>query len=180
MTMIDPLLQLTLAIPLALLFFLSARHKQADGPHFQAQLAAYEILPTALLPAMSRFLPIAELAVALGLSLPQTRGPAAVTAGGLLLCYAAAMAVNLARGRNNIDCGCGATPQALSGWLVARNIIIAGAAFVAALPVVARSLGASDVVLLVLLSALLSVAYAMVGQVTANHSVLRVWSRDLG
>ena len=180
MTMIDPLLQLTLAIPLALLFFLAARHKQADGLHFQAQLAAYELLPTALLPAASRLLPIAELAVALGLLLPQSRGPAALLAGGLLLGYAAAMAVNLRRGRNHIDCGCGAMPQVLSGWLVSRNMVIASAAFIAALPVATRSLGASDIVLLVLLSALLSVAYAMVGQLTANHSVLRAWSRDLG
>ena len=178
--MIDPLLQLSLAVPLALLFFLAARHKQADGPHFQAQLAAYEILPSAMLPAVSRLLPIGELAAALGLLLPQTRGAAAVLAGGLLLCYAAAMAVNLTRGRVHIDCGCGATPQPLSGWLVTRNIVIAGAAFTGALPATTRALGASDIVLLVLLSAVLAITYAMVGQLTANHSVLRTWSRDLG
>jgi hypothetical protein len=40
------------------------------------------------------------------------------------------MAVNLARGRRGLDCACGSRPQALSIWLVIRNIILAAAALV--------------------------------------------------
>ena len=66
----------------------------------------------------------------------------------LLLAYAAAMGINIARGRDHIDCGClgfGAA-QATLGWeLVLRNVALATFAFaVFALPLSARPLGAID------------------------------------
>ena len=41
----------------------------------------------------------------------------------LLVLYSAAIAINLLRGRRDIECGCGgaATHVPLSGWLLARN-----------------------------------------------------------
>jgi len=41
----------------------------------------------------------------------------------LLVLYSSAIAINLVRGRRDIECGCGgaATHVPLSGWLLARN-----------------------------------------------------------
>lgn len=178
--MTDPVLQLTLALPLALLFFLAARHKQSEALHFEAQLDAYEVVPAPLVRIAARLLPIAELAVAILLLLPATRSVAAIAAAALLVIYALAMGVNLLRGRTDIDCGCGAGPQPISGWLVARNFVLAGAALLVAAPTVVRPLGLLDVVLVVLFAPLLAATYAMLEQLIANHSVLRTWSRDLG
>ena len=59
----------------------------------------------------------------------------------LLLLFAAAMAVNLRRGRADIDCGCalGLLKERISWPLVARNLVLAAAAAVIA---VARADGA--------------------------------------
>ncbi len=178
--MIDPLLELTLAASLALLFFFAARHKRAEGAHFEAQLAAYEVLPTALVPASARLVPLAEFAIALALLVPVTRTAGAIAAAALLLAYAGAMGVNLLRGRSDIDCGCGAMPQPISGWLVGRNVALASAALAVCLPVAARPFGLADALLCLLLTALLAATYAMFEQLTANHGVLRHWSRHLG
>jgi hypothetical protein len=45
----------------------------------------------------------------------------------LLLAFAAAMAINLARGRSDIDCGCfiGVQKQRISWPLVVRNLVLA-------------------------------------------------------
>jgi hypothetical protein len=68
----------------------------------------------------------------------------------LLLVYAAAMAVNIVRGRTHIDCGClgFGTSRASLGWeLVARNMLLAAVALAAAaLPVAPRALGAIDAI----------------------------------
>jgi hypothetical protein len=60
----------------------------------------------------------------------------------LLVLYAIAMAINLARGRRHIDCGCAgpAARRSISGRLVARNVILATLALVALVPVVPRQL----------------------------------------
>jgi hypothetical protein len=178
--MTDPLLQLVLALPLALLFFLAAHHKLAEGAHFDAQLGAYRVLPEALLPVVARLLPITELAIAVLLILPVTRTAAAFAAAALVTVYALGMLINLLRGRTDIDCGCGAEPQEISYWLVLRNAILASAALLIAMPAVPRPLGVLDIALIALFAPLLAASYAMAGQLIANQSVLRHWSRDLG
>ena len=178
--MTDPLLQLVLALPLALLFALAAHHKLAEGAHFDAQLDAYRVMPEALLPLVARLLPILELAIAVLLLLPDTRTAAALGAASLVAVYALGMLLNLLRGRTDIDCGCGAEPQEISYWLVVRNAILAGAALLVAMPAAPRPLGALDIGVVVLFAPLLAASYAMAGQLIANHSVLRHWRRDFG
>ena len=69
-----------------------------------------------------------ELGAALGLLLPATRALAAATLMALLVLFAAAMAINLGRGRSDIDCGCfiGVQKQRISWALVVRNLVLAG------------------------------------------------------
>ena len=57
--------------------------------------------------AVAWLVPMLEVAVAIGLCLAGTRPFAAALAIVVLLTYAAAIAVNLGRGRRDLACGCG-------------------------------------------------------------------------
>ena len=91
-------------------------------------IANYRLLPAALVPPAAWLLPIVELLVAVAL-LTGSRLLAPAVAILLLLVFAAAMAINILRGRRNIDCGCGhAGLRQTLGWpMVARNLAMAAA-----------------------------------------------------
>ncbi len=85
-------------------------------------IANYRLLPRRLIVPAARLLPVVEVATGAALligvrPLPQLLG---IT---LLLLFAAAMAINIARGRGHIDCGCGhgALRHAIGWPLVIRN-----------------------------------------------------------
>lgn len=168
--MIDPLLVLIISASLALLFFMAARHKMTSPRQFEAQLAAYELVPEALLPVVARAIPYIEMAVVFSILVPITRPIAAMVAASLLAVYALAMAVNMLRGRADIDCGCGGQPQLLSPWLLLRNaVLIAGSCLLLA-PVSARAMVWADALLLVLMTAVLAMVYLLVEQLVRNQS----------
>ena len=129
----DPVIDLTLRAALALLFAGAVQHKLRDPRHFTATLAEYRLLPARLAPLAAACVILAELGIVLALALRPAWGAAAGAA--LLGLYGAAIAVNLARGRRHIDCGCGgpAARREISGWLVTRNGLAAAAALVVAL-----------------------------------------------
>lgn len=85
-------------------------------------VANYRILPARWVPPFSLVLPWAELALAIALWF----GPAAagaVCAGVLLIVFCVAVAINLARGRTHIDCGCfqSSLRQTLNPRILMRN-----------------------------------------------------------
>lgn len=173
--MIDPAIRIIVTWGLALLLAFAARHKAVDGPRFRAQLAEYRLLPAAMVAPAALTLMLVELITAVGLLLPGTRSGAALVAAALLALYAGAMAVNIARGRSHIDCGCGDAPQLLSPWLVLRNLVLALAACWASLTVTDRALGGLDAVLMPLgLLAVLGVWLAL-EQLLANQGELDAW-----
>jgi len=139
--MIDPVVSVSLRCLLAVLFATAAWHKASDLRRFAATLEAYRLLPPWLGGAAARALPVAEVAVAVSLLLPLYRW-AALGAVAMLVLYSVAIAINLARGRREIDCGCfgPAAGVPLSGALVARNALLIGAAAIVSLPVGARPL----------------------------------------
>jgi methylamine dehydrogenase accessory protein MauD len=65
---------------------------------------------------------------------------------GLLIAYAAALGVNLIRGRRELDCGCGMSGnrRPIAAWMVWRNLFVALALGIAVLPWAARPLDAAD------------------------------------
>ncbi len=168
----DPLLTLVVATSIGLLFFTAARHKMNSGRRFEAQLAAYRLLPESMLRPVAKALPWLELTVAVALLVPVTRIPAALVAIALLVMYATAMAVNIKRGRSEIDCGCGDQPQSLSRWLLLRNAVLAVATAALIAPVAERALDVADILFMVILTATLSLAYVMCEQLTRNFSGL--------
>jgi hypothetical protein len=146
----DPVTVGTLVGTLALVMFAAAWHKLAERDAFAGALAAYRLLPPASAGAVARLLPFVEIAIGACALLPATRSPALVAMALLMLAYAAAMGINLARGRSDIDCGCGGETQPLSWGLVLRNLVLAGAALVASRPALERSMDWVDALTLVL------------------------------
>ncbi len=125
-------LALAIRTVVACAFVASAIGQLRDLPAFAGVVANYRVLPSALAPAAARGLPFALLATAAGvLAWP---GPAAGVAILLLLGFAGAMALNLKRGRRDIDCGChqGAPAQPIRTILVVRNIGLCAALAAAA------------------------------------------------
>lgn len=170
--MIDPMIPLVIASSLAVLFLLAARHKIIAQPRFAAQLFAYHILPDVLVKPVAKVLPWIEIAVGAGLLFAMTRPFAAVAAATMLVMYLLAMAVNLVRGRAEIDCGCGDTPQSLSVWLLLRNAVLAIAALMLLTPVASRPLSLLDFTFAMMFIGACCASYQMLEQLTRNHTLI--------
>ena len=130
--MLDTLPQLTLALALAALFVAAALHKLLAGEQWPVVVRQYRLLPKSLAGPVALVLPFTEASAALALLWPHTRAAGAVAVAALLLVYAAALAINLRRGRRSIDCGCfgGQRRQCIAPWMVGRNLVLAALALV--------------------------------------------------
>ena len=119
-----------------LVFLTAAWGKLRHRLEFQGVVSNYRLLPDFLVIPFALALPPVEAAVGAllptGLLSPWTEGAAAA----LLALFAVAMAVNIRRGRTDIDCGCfqSTLKQTLSWTLVARNAVLVSALGAAALP----------------------------------------------
>ena len=111
---------------LALIFAAAAHHKLAEPQRFAASLAAYQLVPEGLLGVTSRIATGLEVIIVGLLLIVAPAG--AILAAIVLLAYGAAIAVNVARGRTHIDCGCGDEPTPVSWLAVVRNILLCGLA----------------------------------------------------
>jgi hypothetical protein len=139
---LDAAVCLALRLGLAALLLVACAHKLRDPAGFRRALADYRLLPARAAGGAAAGLALAELGLAAGLLWPAGAARAALGAAALFVLYAAAIGVNLVRGRREIDCGC-AGPGArrpLAGGLVARNGVLALAALAAALPATPRAL----------------------------------------
>jgi hypothetical protein len=111
-----------------LVFILAATQKTQHWRIFFAVVANYRLLPGWAVAPVAILLPPVEMLVGI-LLLSAQPGPFGALAGIFLLgVFAAAMAINLRRGRSLIDCGCGHSflKQTLGWALVARNAGLAG------------------------------------------------------
>jgi hypothetical protein len=142
--MVDPVASVLIALSAALLFGSAAVHKLRPSNAFAATLAEYQLLPKPTIALAGVLIGALEMALAAGLLLPATRSVAAAIGAALLLLYAAAMAINLARGRRDLDCGCGIQPRTIGGWMVIRNLLIAAALGLLQIPTSSRALGLAD------------------------------------
>jgi hypothetical protein len=131
---LDPVLGLAVRLVAAALLAAAAVAKFRSLEAFAGVVRNYRLLPEPLAGPAALLIPPVELALALLLVLP-TAAPAGGAAAALLVTYAAAMTINLRRGRADIDCGCfvGILRQRLSWPLVMRNLVLAAALLAAAL-----------------------------------------------
>lgn len=136
----DPVLQLSLRTAFALLLASAAWHKLRDPQRFRAVLAAYELLPPRAAEAVAPAIGAVEAVLAAGLLLGLLLPWVAAAVSLLMLTYAAAIEVNVRRGRTDIDCGCmgPASRVPLGRELVARNLVLALAAAALAAPATTR------------------------------------------
>jgi len=146
----DPITVGALVGALALILFAAAWHKLSGPDTFAGALAAYAILPQWAVRPIGRVLPVVEAALGAGILVPATRPVALPMVAALVLLYAAAMAVNLMRGRRDIDCGCGGAAHPVSWALVSRNLVVAGAALIASRPMLERPVDWFDATTLML------------------------------
>jgi uncharacterized membrane protein YphA (DoxX/SURF4 family) len=86
-------------------FLAAALPKAADPPGFAQALHAYRLVPDSLLAPLALALPWLEAVLALALITGLFRKSAALLALLLLMAFAGALSLNLARG-NPVDCGC--------------------------------------------------------------------------
>jgi hypothetical protein len=157
----DPLVELTVAGSLAMLFVASTAHKLAALGEWPGVVRNYRVLPEALaLPAAGMLL-IAGALTATTLFWPATRRLGACAAAVQLILFAAAMAINLRRGRSSIDCGCFGSRlrQGISAWMVVRNLALALLALGLLLPVRPRELTVLDIATAVAVIATLTFLY---------------------
>jgi hypothetical protein len=84
----------------------------------------------------------------------------------LLLTYAAAIAVNLERGRRDLACGCGGPDERrpIAPWMVWRNILIAVGLAATFVPWSARPLNLTDAITVVFGLLTLTLIYLCVDQ----------------
>ncbi|PZU74664.1 MAG: methylamine utilization protein MauE [Rhizobium sp.] len=118
------------------LFMVAGVAKLRDPAAFRAAVANYGILQRAGVGPVAVLLPVVEIVgggmLALRVALPAS----ALLIAVLLIVFAASMAVNLLRGRRNMDCGCtlGVRGQPISWALVVRNLGLVVMCVVATLP----------------------------------------------
>jgi uncharacterized membrane protein YphA (DoxX/SURF4 family) len=143
--MIDPAVGALFAGAFALLFASASLHKLLDLEHFAEVFRAYEVLPPALA-RLSFLVPFLELTVGAALLAGPSRTGAAAAGIALLLTYAVAIGINLARGRRDLACGCGGPNDRapIAAWMVWRNLILAALLGVMLLPWSTRPMGAAD------------------------------------
>ena len=165
----DPVIDVTLRMALALLFFVAAGHKLQDLGRFGATLAEYRLLPARLVPLAAALVVAVEVAAAGALLVPGARAAGLLSAATLLLVYGAAVAINLARGRRDIDCGCAgpAVRRPISGALVARNAALAALALAGLFPVHPRALLWVDALTVAGATAALAAFYASLDRMIA-------------
>lgn len=134
------------AAALCVLLISAAVGKLSDLAKFSAAIQGYRLVPDRLAGLMSLALPCLELTAAACLMMPSWRTTGAWLTAALLTSYAAAMAINLARGRSNLDCGCfgPARRERIASWMIVRNLCLAAVALALTRPVPPRSLEALD------------------------------------
>jgi uncharacterized membrane protein YphA (DoxX/SURF4 family) len=170
---LDPVIVSIARLAIAWLFIASAVHKLRSLRDFRSVLVSYRLLPDSFVASAAIVVPLVELAIG-GAALAQY--PLAYVAAGIaLLGYAAAMTINLARGRRLLDCGCGGVAQPLSIALVVRNLVLAGVAWLSLSPVAARPLGWIDALTILLGAAVAGVVYAAANELMAARARLEEW-----
>ena len=170
----DPIFINACALAISALLASAATHKVRAPGRFAKQLADYQLLPAALVRPSARLIPLLELAIAFALLVPVSRGWAALSAASLLALYAAAIGINLWRGRRDIDCGCAGPDQAqpLRPVLLLRNSVLVALALLASVAPVVRVMTVFDGFVTVAAAAVALLIYAAADGLLANSPLL--------
>ncbi len=172
---IDPVLGWVAAIAIAAIFAGSSAIKLANLAAFRAALSDYRIVPESFEFPLALAIPIAEMAGAAGIVPSAERSLAGSLLIALLAVFSIAIAVNIGRGRRDIDCGCfgPALRQTLSLSMLARNGALAAICAIAMAPRSVRTLGFLDITTIAAGAASIVILYVSVNFLMANAPRLR-------
>ncbi|HLK86313.1 MAG TPA: MauE/DoxX family redox-associated membrane protein [Candidatus Binataceae bacterium] len=175
MPQIDPVVGWMAAGAAAAIFAASGGLKFYDLETFRGAVLNYRLLPEPLATPFAWTAPVIECAAALGLLLTPIRGSAALALIAMLTVFSGAIAINLARGRTDIDCGCfgPALRQRLSWWLLLRNAALFVLLAIALLPMGPRTMGLLDLATAIMAAATVIVLYTAANYLIANAPGLR-------
>jgi hypothetical protein len=153
-------------------------HKLTARAEFEATLGEYRILPQSWTAVAAVCFVVLEAIAIVAIIAPASRQQGAILAAGLFSLYSLAMAINLLRGRDRIDCGCGGAGQHLSWFLVARNLLlVAGCVCIVTCDMPAM-LGVAECIAAAGLVPLLWLLLALFDRILGNRSHERATSRE--
>jgi hypothetical protein len=175
MPQVDPVLGWMAASAAAAIFAASGALKFYDLETFRGAVTNYRLIPEWLGTPFAWTAPVIESAAALGLLLSPIRASAALVLIVLLGVFTGAIAINLARGRTDIDCGCfgPALRQRLSWWLLLRNGALFALLAIALAPMGARPMDFLDFATAAMAAATVVVLYTAANYLIANAPGLR-------
>ena len=184
---LDPLITLVVSLGFSILFFSSGWHKVRAFAQFKLILADYQLLPgilvtpAAIIVVVGEFI-LAALWISVALT-PTYAVPCSLASAGLLAGYAVAVAINLARGRVHISCGCGVpgasdSDQPLSTGILFRNGALVLFALVPAIPAMERSLYWFDYMAIIATLFTASVLYATTSQLLSHSAAMAAWRQN--
>jgi hypothetical protein len=167
---IDPAIIAIGSLAGAAIFGASAAMKFAAADDFLAAVENYRVIPRWAAKPAARMIPPMEAAGAAALLWPESREAGAALLIALLAAFSAAIAINLARGRREIDCGCFGPllRQRISGWLLARNLALAMMLALALAAPDGRPLGALDYATIAGAAASTALLYAAANYILAS------------
>lgn len=138
MTNLSALAAVTITTFLVVVLTRAAWHKFDRFLETVGFAQGYGLVPHHWVIPIVRALMLAEIIAVMALILPATQAFGALVAAALFAGYGLLMGTALARGRREIDCGCGGLPQIVSGFTLGRNaVLVALSLCVAAFPVTA-------------------------------------------
>ena len=162
----DPVLAITLRTALGLLFATASLHKVRDLPRFASVVEDYEIVPRSLAYPVALAVPIAEAFASVAFVFGAPFAPALGLT--LLAGYSGAIGINLARGRREIDCGCGGPGgRPIGPELLARNALLALGPLALFVPTTARSIGPVDIAAIASAVAFSALAWSAAGRLAS-------------
>lgn len=168
---LDPVLTSILCATVSVILLLGAGQKLRDLELFRAVVENYRLAPESLEGLVAIGLPVLEVTAGLAILFDSSRTFGAALALLLLGLVTGAVIINLVRGREEIDCGCGGTDgrQTLSWGLVARNAILVAGVLLGALDDRARELVWMDYLTVGFGTVALFGLYVSANQLLANH-----------
>ena len=172
---IHPILTLSASLIVAVILFAAASHKLRAPLRFARQLEDYDLLPPAAIATAARAVPLVEVLIAIALLIPAGRAWGGASAVLLLALYTAAIAINLRRGRRDIDCGCSGPglERPITGALVLRNTVLIALALLAALPMSAAALHGFGLFLIAAVVAAGLILYTAIEGLASNQPRLK-------
>lgn len=169
---VAPLVSVTVTTFLVIVLARAAWHKSDRFLETVGFAQGYGLISDRWAAPIVRALTVAEGAAVLALLVSDLRPLGGLLAAGLFAGYGGAMGVALTQGRSEIDCGCGGTPQIVSGYTLMRNAVLTLLALaIAAQP--ATTVGLVDAAAAIAVALVLAAIYAVIEKLASHLPNIR-------